>query len=220
MIALEKSGPPAWIQQNGVEKTREYMAAPKGKKPTPWGYSAVVDALRSECRSKCMYCESKMTHCSYSEVEHIRPKSKFEQSVLEWTNLGLSCARCNRSKSDYWPDNPDLRVLNPYEDPIDDHLEFRGPLVVSRLDSKRGENTIRKLKFDERDDLVIAKMRRIQELHRILLIWRNEPDPELKTLYAEDVDSHLSVDQEFCGTLRAYAASFGFAYSGAISGGR
>jgi 5-methylcytosine-specific restriction endonuclease McrA len=32
------------------------------------------EALRKSTSGKCMYCESKFEHSSYSQVEHIKPK--------------------------------------------------------------------------------------------------------------------------------------------------
>ncbi len=54
---------------------------------------------------KCCFCESKITHVDYGDVEHFRPKSAFRQKssdslekpgyywlAYEWDNLFLSCA--------------------------------------------------------------------------------------------------------------------------------
>lgn len=157
-----------------------------------------------------MYCEAVIDDVSYSEVEHIRPKKFFERLVLEWTNLGLACSRCNTNKHDYWTDDPSLQLLDPYHDALDEHLDFRGPLTVAKLGSTRGENTVRKLKLLQRDDLLISRARRIQELHMLLQLWDEARSPERKDLHAEDVVAAIARDREFCGVLRAYAVQSGF----------
>jgi hypothetical protein len=157
-----------------------------------------------------MYCETFIDDASYAAVEHIRPKSVFPELVLEWFNLGLACQRCNTNKGDYWTDDVGLQVVNPYVDSVADHLVFIGPLVVSAVDSTRGVNTIRKLRFEQRDDLFISKMKRIQELESRIRLWHRESNAELKELLAEDVASALDPAREFAGSLRAYALSRGF----------
>ncbi|KZE99565.1 hypothetical protein A2J02_10845 [Rhodococcus sp. EPR-147] len=166
--------------------------------------------LKEECAKKCMYCECTIDDVAYSAVEHIKPKERFEDLVLDWENLGLACTRCNTNKGSFWTDEADLQLLNPYLDKLDDHIAFRGPLTVALLKSSRAENTLRKLKFNLRDDLLVSRMRRIEDLEVRLRMWHREPDGELKELFAEDVVSSISRDCEFTGLLRAYAIESGF----------
>lgn len=209
MRPLVKGPIPEWLKANGVTKTSEYKAAAAGSKPSPWRAAEVVAALKDECAKKCMYCEAVIDDVSYSAVEHIRPKSRFEDLVLQWQNLGLACPRCNTNKGDYWSDNLSLRLLNPYEDAIDEHLEFQGPLTVARLSSSRGETTLKKLQL-RRDELVLSRMRRIEDIDAKLRLWQGEPDPERKALYAEEVERAIGDDQEHAGVLRAFVARAGF----------
>ncbi|WP_397517957.1 HNH endonuclease [Rhodococcus oxybenzonivorans] len=163
-----------------------------------------------ECSKKCMYCECVIDDVSYSAVEHIKPKHLFEELVLDWDNLGLACSRCNTNKGRYWTDDVDLQLLNPYRDSLDAHITFRGPLTVAHLHSTRGANTIRKLKLSSREDLLLSRMRRIEELDVRLRLWHGESEIEKKDLFAEDVRDAVSKDCEFSGVLRAYAIESGF----------
>lgn len=210
MIELAKGPTPQWLVDNKDQKTTEYKAAPADKKPSPWRAQEVVTALKSETAKKCMYCECFIDDVSYSAVEHIRPKSRFEDLVLEWSNLGLACSRCNTNKGEYWTDDPTLQLLNPYDDSLDSHIEFRGPLTIAALSSTRGRNTVRKLKFIEREDLLVSRMRAIEDLEAKLRLWHDEGDQERKDLYAEDVAAAIESDREFSAVLRAYAAESGF----------
>lgn len=210
MIEIKKTEAPNWLKINQATKTTEYIDAPKGKKPSPWRAPEVVESLKYECAKKCIYCESVIDDVSYAAVEHILPKSVFEDLVLDWSNLGVACQRCNTNKGDYWTDDVSLQLLNPYLDKLSEHLEFRGPMTVARLGSSRGENTLRRLKMHSREDLLISRLRRIEELHSRLSMWHDESDPERKELYAEDVSSAIAADREFSGVLRAYAFQMGF----------
>jgi uncharacterized protein (TIGR02646 family) len=210
MIELNKSKIPTWLQLNQTSKTAEYKLAPADKKPSPWRADEVVAALKNECAKKCMYCECIIDDAAYSAVEHIKPKHLFEDLVLDWDNLGLACTRCNTNKGKYWTDNTDLRLLNPYHDQLAEHIAFRGPLTVAHLHSSRAENTLRRLKLSTREDLVVSRMRRIEDLDVRLRLWHNESDAEKKDLFAEDVIDAISNNCEFSGVLRAYAIESGF----------
>ncbi|MFE4833704.1 HNH endonuclease [Arthrobacter sp. NPDC056691] len=209
MIEIGKGDAPDWLAVHQSQKTIEYKNAPAKAKPSPWRAPEIVEKLKQECSRKCMYCECFIDDASYSAVEHIRPKKHFEDLVLEWTNLGLACSRCNTNKGDYWTEDAALQLLNPYQDSLSEHLDFRGPLTVAKLGSSRGSNTIRRLKLS-REDLMLSRFRRIEEIDARLRIWHEERDLERKALYAEDVAAAIATDREFSGLLRAYAIATGF----------
>lgn len=158
-----------------------------------------------------MYCEVKPGDGSYPAVEHIRPREAFPDLVLEWTNLGWACTRCNTNKGSFWSDHEDLKLLNPYEDDPAEHIEHSGPLTVCALGSSRGKNTIRKLKLN-RDPLFIARAKRVQELDDRIQLWHGEMDSDRKSVIKEDICDLLLESSEFCATLRAFAVSRGFSY--------
>ena len=58
-------------------------------------HSEVKGALGQMFHGKCAYCESKITVVTYGAIEHFFPKSQYPDLTFEWTNLLLSCDRCN-----------------------------------------------------------------------------------------------------------------------------
>jgi hypothetical protein len=44
-----------------------------------YGHEQVKTALRDAQHGKCAFCESKVTHVAYGDVEHFRPKGGFRQ---------------------------------------------------------------------------------------------------------------------------------------------
>jgi uncharacterized protein (TIGR02646 family) len=68
---------------------------------------------------KCAFCESKVVHIAYGDVEHYRPKGGYQQSpegplvqpgyywlAYEWSNLFFCCQICNqRHKRNLFPLN-------------------------------------------------------------------------------------------------------------------
>lgn len=210
MIHLSKGPAPVWLETNRDDLTNTYSTAPNDSKPAPWRAPVVLESLRAESYNKCIYCESIIDDVSYAAVEHIRPKSLFPELVLSWHNLGLVCQRCNTNKGNYWSESAELQLLDPFVDDASQHLEFVGPLIFPYQDSSRGINTIRKLKFDTRDDLVLSKMKRIQELERRIRLWKAELRSEYKKLLAEDIQDSLETTREYSASLKAFAILRGF----------
>lgn len=82
-----------------------------------YNVAAVKARLIADQHEKCCYCEAKLLHVGYGDVEHYRPKNGFRQdaaSPLEkpgyywlaytWNNLLFSCKRCNVGhKRNYFP---------------------------------------------------------------------------------------------------------------------
>jgi uncharacterized protein (TIGR02646 family) len=141
----------------------------------------VKAALRQAQHDKCCFCESKVTHISYGDIEHFRPKAAFRQHAggrlqrpgyywlaYEWTNLFFCCQLCNqRHKQILFPLRRATRrarshrgnvaaeeplFLNPEEDPMP-HLGFRQEYLYPVRRSRRGRTTIEALSLN-RDELV------------------------------------------------------------------
>ena len=97
-----------------------------------YGHDKIKAALVEMFHGKCAYCESKITHVAYGDIEHFRPKSNplYAHQIFEWENLLLSCPICNNAahKGTQFPldlkGNPLL--IDPTDDTTDPflHLEF------------------------------------------------------------------------------------------------
>ena len=109
----------------------------------------VKTTLVTMFHGKCAYCEAKITHIDYGDIEHFRPKDIYPLLAVEWDNLLLACRVCNGAefKGTKFPldssGNPLL--INPCIDEPDAHLEFvfdektKFALVVSK-DTKGAES--------------------------------------------------------------------------------
>lgn len=68
---------------------------PRGPDPGPFSYPQAYKAhLRSEFRSKCVYCRVPDGIKGYEGfgVDHYLPVSRFPGLVLAWSNLFYACA--------------------------------------------------------------------------------------------------------------------------------
>lgn len=102
-----------------------------------------VEHLFLVFHGKCAFCESHMSHVSYANIEHYRPKGKgeFYDLVFEWDNWLLVCTRCNGKKWRHFPFcGEDPCLINPTEEDPANHLYFVNSLVFAR--TQRGERTI------------------------------------------------------------------------------
>ncbi len=71
-----------------------------------------LEALEAMYHSKCAYCETDTSAGAPMQVEHYRPKAKvmgdanhlgYYWIAYEWSNLILSCSKCNNKKRNHFP---------------------------------------------------------------------------------------------------------------------
>jgi uncharacterized protein (TIGR02646 family) len=139
-----------------------------------YGHDTVKEALIQAQHGKCAFCEAKINHISYGDVEHFRPKAGYRQHsddplgrpgyywlAYEWSNLFLSCQLCNqRFKKNTFPlEDAAQRCHNHLEDldaerPLflhpgvvdpEQHVEFAAEQPVARNGSLHGTETIQGL---------------------------------------------------------------------------
>lgn len=166
--------------------TRNKAAYRKGKKnfefdSNIYGHTTVKKKLIKYQHDKCCFCESKISHISYGDVEHFRPKGGVRQApkgtlgkpgyywlAYEWSNLFFSCQLCNqRFKKNLFPlKNPGDRAKSHHDDinlekpmfisPADNpeqYISFRKEVAYAIDDNSRGKATIEALGLN-RDKLV------------------------------------------------------------------
>lgn len=157
--------------------------------------------LVQEANGKCAYCESKISHVYYGDVEHIRPKSRFPAERLSPENLTLVCAICNGSKSDYWDD--DLSVLNPFKDNPSDHLFAFGFLLLRRPGAERGRITISQLDLN-RVNLLERRRERVELLQSLADQYKQATSESLRKVIELELSVHVREDSEYAMFVRSY----------------
>ena len=114
MIRVRKPDPaPRILLERGAALTAELCARVEaGERPSfereVYGAAEVKEVLRAAQHDKCCFCEAKLGHAQFGDVEHFRPKASVQQSSVDpptpgyywlayaWQNLYLSCEICNR----------------------------------------------------------------------------------------------------------------------------
>lgn len=155
MIKIDKPDiAPRKLREAGKKKRRSHCTSytknkkkyDSGKKtfefnPDIYGHKTVKQALKDAQYDKCCFCESKVTHIAYGDVEHFRPKAAVRQKTkdplgrpgyywlaYEWSNLLFSCQLCNqRYKENLFPlKHPGKRARSHKED-----IEDEEPMLIN-----------------------------------------------------------------------------------------
>ncbi len=198
MIRIKKpKQAPDILRKRGVKAARQfreqYDADPEAHKGWSfdsgiYGAKSVKNALQKAQHDKCAFCESKVSHIAYGDVEHFRPKAGYRQGpndplvrpgyywlAYEWSNLLFCCQLCNqRFKGNHFPLIDDTQRAKSHHDDIkneqplfihpaiedpSDFLEFDKEYLCAIDDNARGKATIEALGLN-RDKLARNATRR------------------------------------------------------------
>ena len=178
-----------------IKLTRPVCPNPKALADGDYRYSQNKAALKKASHDKCMYCESKITHIDYGDVEHIKPKSTYPNSKLDWDNLGYACVKCNRDnkKSSYDENTP---IINPYEEDPSDFILFAGPMIFSKKGSERGKITILDAGLD-RPELFEKRLEKINQIDKAIGQCNGLSNDRLKLDALEELKKEANEDKEY-----------------------
>ena len=211
MIRVVKPNPAPAILRNRGKTTTETNNAAFDVEPdayrdgtrrfrfdnTLYGAKSVKNALIKAQHGKCAFCESKITHIDFGDVEHFRPKGGTRQSDDEpmslpgyywlayvWENLFLACSLCNqRFKKNFFPladagtraqsHHDDVSAeaplfIDPARDAPEELIGFREEIAFPIDDDPRGRATIEALGLNRPE----LSERRLDH-HRMLATIRN-----------------------------------------------
>jgi uncharacterized protein (TIGR02646 family) len=214
MIFIKRSAEPEILRTQGKTQASDLCAAynldaenyDKGKRAFEfdndiYAHQAVKDALNKMQHGKCCFCESKLMHITFGDVEHYRPKAGYKQTAreklkkpgyywlaYEWENLLLCCERCNRQhKKNLFPLlHPEKRarshrddvieemplMINPADIDPQDHIGFRDEIPYATNDKPYGKVTIAILKLD-REDLSERRREKLSHIKTLLDIIKS-----------------------------------------------
>ncbi len=154
----------------------------------------IKKAIKEDSFEKCIYCESKIVHVYFGDVEHMKPKSKFPKLKFDWDNLGYVCAQCNNQKNDKWDDQ--YPFINPYiENPLD-FLCAVGHFIYHLSGNKRGEITEKEINLN-RPELVEMRKERIDAIMTLADRYSSEPNITLKNILLKEIKKELADDKPY-----------------------
>jgi uncharacterized protein (TIGR02646 family) len=202
MIRINKSNEPAILQNNKTAWTTELLGFIGRNEKVPdnvsnrYNNDEVKTLLKNDCKNKCMYCESLVSHVSYEHIEHIKPKAKtkFPDLTFEWSNLGLACPVCNMNKGDEFDAN--LPFINPYIEDPSLFIFALGHIIYHKPGNQRGEVTKRLLKLN-RPELIERRFERLESIFRLIDKYHSETNPILKQAIGEEIEIEVQDDKPY-----------------------
>lgn len=207
MIKLQKRPKPQVLINNGMQWTKDLMQHIINGTKVPdhiksrYRHADIKTEVTLETNGKCAYCESQVTHQYPGDVEHIIPKSIYPRLAYTWKNLSFVCYWCNNNKRDTVDKH--CKLLNPYNDNIDEHLRAFGPIVLHVNQSKRGEITHLEIKLNRRE-LIERRTEAIKNLQNLIDKYDSETSIGLKEVLRLEIIDNSAIDNEFSFYLRQY----------------
>lgn len=204
MIKLTKGAQPAILAEKGAEwlsALTTKLAA--GQEPSTYEkgryrHADIKSALIAETHGKCAYCEAKLLHIAFGDVEHIAPKSRDVNLTFVWTNLTLACDKCNtfKSKSEF--------IVDPYTEDPEELFNFIGPMILGVPNSEKAVNTEKVLQLN-RGELVERRIARIQTVSSLIILIKHTKSEALReTLKADLVNNEMSEIAEFSAFVKSF----------------
>ena len=161
------------IRINRIDCPQSLQKPPESIDKDDCNNDDVIQALMNMQYGKCCYCERNLKDLSKTEreLDHYIPRSSFRGEdgtfpwhlINAWQNLLYSCRTCNSRKHNKHPFNRETNereIIDPSDDSIDpeDYIDFifDYPLFAYKAkdESPLGSSTIKKLRFNERTDLI------------------------------------------------------------------
>lgn len=204
MIKLKKTDMPKILKDKeeswtkAVKEKIEKGEVPTETEKTRYRHVDIKLALISETNGKCAYCESKLLHITYGDIEHIHPKSIDADNLFKWSNLTLACDKCNTGKG------VSVSIIDPYVDDPSEYFDFLGPMVIADAENNSAVITEKSLKLN-RSDLLERRADKIKYLADQILVLLSAKNPELRDVLRNDLlVNETSETQEFSATARSF----------------
>ncbi len=209
MIKLAKGNEPVVLAQNSAAWTQavvEKIVA--GQSPTKtekgrYNHPQIKDALVTETNGKCAYCESKLRHIAYGDIEHVVPKSDEPTMWFSWANLTLACDVCNTNKSNA-PVN-DNTFIDPYNLDPEDHFWQVGAMMQPKPGCDAAALTERLLELN-RAELLERRAGRLHNLMKMLDVVVRCTSPQLKEILWEEFCNEARKEAEYAALSRSVVA--------------
>jgi len=208
MIRLRKGTSPQILIANAKAWTRELLASvrrfgkPDQQIQGRYRHEEIKQAVTRDSHGKCIYCESKLRHVCFGDIEHLRPKSRYHEDTFAWRNLGLVCQVCNNSKRDRFDEA--APPVNPFEEDPNEFFVAFGECVFARPGSERGLAMIHLVNLN-RADLIEVRRERIRQIHRILCQLAVTKSAVARSVLEDELKTNLRAEQEFAMVARCAA---------------
>lgn len=204
MRNLAKLPKPLVLVRNETEWLREVdQMVTAGQDPTSaqlsrYNHPEIKHRLLEETHDKCAYCESKVRHITYGDIEHVIPKNKAPHLRFRWENLTIACDVCNTKKSNK------LGIIDPYTDNPEASFFFTGPTIFAKQNCETAEYTEISLELN-RIKLVERRVKILERITYLVRAAKRVSNPEIRAAMIDDIKANEARDDvEFSVMARTY----------------
>lgn len=207
MIRLRKNAIPREVAGKIIERAKRYLNLLENGGTVPEALASayrdpeIKALLKAETADKCAYCESKVPHVDYGDVEHIVPKSVRPDLRFAYENLTFACSVCNTKKGEYHSD--ECPLLNPFVDDPSDHLLAAGPMVLRAPGSDRGMVTEKRLELN-RASLIERRKERIEGIAALIDQLARTKSNAIRDVLLAQIEDECRDEREYAFVVRAY----------------
>jgi uncharacterized protein (TIGR02646 family) len=204
MIKIKKLSEPSILSDNKNKWAEEYknwlndQDVPESVK-RQYSKDEIKQRLTKETGEKCAYCESKMNHVSYANIEHIKPKSKYPDHFATWENLTIACKRCNVNKGDRYNEN--CPPINPYQDEPSAHFNAAGPMILTT--TPRGKYTEQLLGLN-RSELIERRTEKINNIHTLVQNLNGDITSAECVALLKEIENQIDEKSEYCFIVKKF----------------
>lgn len=204
MIKIVKGETPEILSENWVawtealQKKKAEGLEPTDTEKSRYRHPDIKKALIKETYGKCAYCESKLLHIAYGDIEHIMPKSKDIDKIFKWENLTLACDICNTNKGNV------EELIDPYIDDPETLIMFVGPVLLPALQSQKAWATKTILDLN-RIELVEKRKEKIENLYAQIKILHEVRNEKQRRILKENFAKNEALaEKEFAAMARYF----------------
>jgi uncharacterized protein (TIGR02646 family) len=178
MIKVNRIAEPTYLNNRHILWLKELRAARRigdwskfHKLQGRYGHEKIKLPLRSMFSNRCAYCESPIDVVATPHIEHFRPKHRYVSLTYVWTNLLLSCPKCNEPahKGNKFPSTlQGGPIIDPTSEDPSLHFDFEydvnTKLATIKPLSNRGEISAKLFGLNTRQHLLKARSDFIRKL--------------------------------------------------------
>lgn len=104
-------------------------------------YSEYGGEIAEDCQERCVYCDVLLNEIGGEgmHIDHFKPQKHFPELESVPFNLVLACAKCNRLKSDWWPEKDRTSssgkngFVDPFSNPMNSYYKVEANGSITAL---------------------------------------------------------------------------------------
>lgn len=161
----------------------------------------IITHLRVQQNNSCCYCKHQLGFdIKQVDIEHIIPKSEYEDFTFEPKNLALSCPACNTKKSiksvlttsivNYPSNGTNIKIIHAHYDDYSKHIDILNNCVFVAKSTKGSET------------ITFCELFRLSTVEKKAKVYQNSSPSILQQLVADLKNGNQQDKEELINTIK------------------